>query len=131
MTKTAFAAAFGAYHLAGIEAGGFLDPAEDAARREEEALSDLAAIQAPERAGVMAKVEIAARNVRDQSDHFARLVGELEACERELSAANADLGHVGDALEVVSRRLERAGLHESYVRLLRSAARDARALAMS
>lgn len=128
LTRTAFAEAFGAYHLAGIEAGGFDDPTDAAARREQDALEALIAIQSPHPAGVLAKVEIALQSVRDQSDHFNRLVGELGACEQELAAANVDFGHVGDALAVVSRRLGRAGLHDCYVRLLASAARDARAL---
>lgn len=128
MTKTAFAAAFGAYHLAGMEANGLADPAEDAARRYDEALENVTAIQAPNPAGVLIKIEIVAEHVRDQAEQFGRLGSELDACERELSAANADLAHVGDALAVVSRRLEREGLHESFVRLLRSAGRDARAL---
>ena len=128
MTKSAFAAAFGAYSLAGIETGDFVDPADDAARREAEAFEALVAISAPHPAGVLAKVKIVAQHVRDHEERFERLVGELDDCERELSAANADLGHVGEAVAVVCRRLERAGLHESFVRMLRSASRDARAL---
>jgi|GEM_PF-3796146 len=127
-TTKNFAAAIGTFQLAEIEAGGFVGPCEVADRREREALDRLIATRSPHRAGIIWKIERAAESVRDQRDHFGRLVGELEACVNELAQTGADLAHVADALTVVSRRLEREGLYEGYARLLRSASVDAREL---
>ncbi|MBW0152295.1 MAG: hypothetical protein KXJ53_13885 [Phenylobacterium sp.] len=129
MSDNTFAAAFGAYSLAGIEAGGFDDPAKAAARREQDALEALIAIRSPHVAGILGKVEIVADHVRDYPETYGRLVGELAACDRELSGPAADLAQVGEALAVVARRFEREGLFNGFVRLLGSAAEDARALA--
>lgn len=124
---TKFAAAFGAYKLAEIEAGGFVDREADADRRLHEAEEALIAIRSPDRAGIMGKLERVAEHARDSD--YGRLSDELDACQRELSAANADLDHVAAALRVLARRFEGEEMPSVWVRFLRSAADDAAALA--
>jgi hypothetical protein len=127
MTKTEFAAIYGAYLLADIAAGGLGDAAEGGGRGLREAEEAWIAARSPHVAGIMGKVERVADHVRDCE--YGRLAGELDACEQELTARAADLAHVGDALVVLAHRFERIEMHDFFVRLLRSAALDAKELA--
>lgn len=126
-----FAHAFGVYALAELETGGFVQAPEDADRRLRDAEEGLIRTRATTPAGVLGKIERVVEHLRDNRDTFGRLVDEVEDCERELTQPAANLRHVGEALAVASRRLDRDDADAFFVRLLQSAANDCRLLAVA
>ena len=124
-----FAQAFGAYVLAELETGGFVQAPHDADQRLRDAEEGLIRTRATTPAGVLGKIERVVEHLRDHRDTFGWLVDEVEDCERELVQPSANLRNVGEALAVASRRLDREEADAFFIRLLQSAANDCRQLA--
>ena len=121
--------AIGAREVASVHAGRLIGADHEVDHRLREAEAALIAARATDVAGLLTKLEIVFDHAHDNRDHFGRLVSELEACQREAAEPEADLAHVAEALTVLARRFEREDASDFDVRLLRSAALDARALA--
>lgn len=119
-----FTHAFGAYALAELEAGGFVEKPEDADQRLRAAEEALLRTRAKTPAGVLGKIERVVGHLRDHRDTFGRLVNEVEHCEHELVQPSAILRRVSCALNVAARRLDFEEADAFFVRLLQSAAND-------